>query len=177
MINFYHLESAINLVTNTYILDTWNVNYIINEELIMRLLAFCIISLFFTCAVKAQTAVLYNYEGSFDDATFSVEDAILGEGYVIDHVSHTGEMLSRTGKDLGTNVEIFKAADIFLFCSASISRQVMELDPLNIAHCPYNIFVFEDNTGVHIGHRTYPEGPMQIVQELLSKIIVKAIKY
>ena len=82
----------------------------------MRFLAFCIIPLFFTCAVKAQTAVLYNYEGSFDDATFSVEDAILGEGYVIDHVSHTGEMLSRTGKDLGTNVEIFKAADIFLFC-------------------------------------------------------------
>ena len=71
-----------NLVINTYILDTWNVNYIINEEFIMRFLAFCIIPLFFTCAVKAQTAVLYNYEGSFDDATFSVEDAILGEGYV-----------------------------------------------------------------------------------------------
>jgi len=143
----------------------------------MRFLIFCVVSIFFAGIVKAQTAVLYNYDGTFDDATFSIEGAILGKGLVIDHISHTGEMLSRTAIDLGSDIEIFKAADIFLFCSATISRKVMEADPLNIVHCPYNIFVFENDMGVQIGHRVYPDGPMQIVQELLSDIINEAIDF
>ena len=80
----------------------------------------------------AEPPVIYPYDGSFDDATFSVEDAIVSKGLVIDYVSHTGDMLNRTGADLGATKEIFKAADIFLFCSAVVSRKVMEADPLNI---------------------------------------------
>ena len=77
-------------------------------------------------------AVTYAYDGSFDDATFAVENAIVGKGLVIDHVSHTGEMLARTASDVGSDVEIFRAADVFLFCSAVVSRKVMEVDPMNI---------------------------------------------
>ena len=143
----------------------------------MRFLILFAVSVFFTNIVKAQTAILYNYEGTFDDATFSVEGAILGKGLVIDHISHTGDMLSRTANDVGSDIEIFKSADIFLFCSAAISRKVMEANPLNIAHCPYNIFVFENDNGVHIGHRSYPEGPMQIVHELLADIISEALDF
>ena len=94
---------------------------------------------------------------------------------MIDYVSHTGDMLSRTGADLGATKEIFKAADIFLFCSAVVSRKMMEADPLNIAHCPYSIFVFENEDGVKIGHRNYPQGIMQEVQTLLSGIVKQAI--
>ena len=54
----------------------------------MRFLILFAVSVFFTNIVKAQTAILYNYEGTFDDATFSVEGAILGKGLVIDHISH-----------------------------------------------------------------------------------------
>ncbi|MBT3953403.1 MAG: DUF302 domain-containing protein [Rhodobacterales bacterium] len=143
----------------------------------MRFLILFAVSVFFTNIVKAQTAILYNYEGTFDDATFSVEGAILRKGLVIDHISHTGDMLSRTANDVGSDIEIFKSADIFLFCSAAISRKVMEANPLNIAHCPYNIFVFENDNGVHIGHRSYPEGPMQIVHELLTDIISQALDF
>ena len=143
----------------------------------MRFLILFAVSVFFTNIVKAQTAILYNYEGTFDDATSSVEGAILGKGLVIDHISHTGDMLSRTANDVGSDIEIFKSADIFLFCSAAISRKVMEANPLNIAHCPYNIFVFENDNGVHIGHRSYPEGPMQIVHELLTDIISEALDF
>lgn len=143
----------------------------------MRFLILFAISVFFASVVKAQTAILYNYEGTFDDATFSVEGAILGKGLVIDHISHTGDMLSRTANDVGSDIEIFKSADIFLFCSAAISRKVMEANPLNIAHCPYNIFVFENDNGVHIGHRSYPDGPMQIVHELLTDIINQALDF
>jgi len=70
-----------------------SVHYIY-RKLIMRFLILFAVSVFFASIVKAQTAILYNYEGTFDDATFSVEGAILGKGLVIDHISHTGDMLS-----------------------------------------------------------------------------------
>ena len=143
----------------------------------MRILIACLFMLGLVQTAHAENAVLYTYDGSFDDATFAVEGAILGKGLVIDYVSHTGEMLARTGPDLGSDVQIFKDADIFLFCSAVISRRVMEADPLNIAHCPYSIFVFENESGVRIGHRTYPDGAMKMVQDLLISIVDDAISF
>jgi uncharacterized protein (DUF302 family) len=143
----------------------------------MRILIACLFILGLVNAAHAENTVIYTYDGSFDDATFAVEGAIVGKGLVIDYISHTGEMLARTGPDLGSDVEIFKDADIFLFCSAVISRKVMEADPLNIVHCPYSIFVFEDDRGVRIGHRTYPDGPMKMVQELLVSIVDDAVSF
>ncbi len=121
----------------------------------------------------AQT---YPYDGSFDDATFSVESAIVGRGLVIDYVSHTGDMLNRTGSDVGSDAKIFEAADVFLFCSAVLSRKVMEADPMNIAHCPYGIFVADQAGDVVVGYRTYPEGAMQEVQALLDDIAREAVE-
>ena len=112
----------------------------------------------------AQGSTVYTFDGSFDDATFSVESAIVGQGLVIDYVSHTGEMLARTAADVGSDVELFTAADIFVFCSASLSREVMEADPMNIAYCPYGVFVAERDGEVMIGYRNYPDGEMQKVQ-------------
>ena len=120
-------------------------------------------------------STLYPYNGSFDDATFSVESAIVDQGLVIDYVSHVGEMLNRTGKDVGSTKKIFDAADVFLFCSAVVSRQVMEADPTNVMHCPYGIFVTDQDGKVSIGHRIYPEGEMQQVQTLLESIVKTAI--
>jgi len=125
-------------------------------------------------AVCAQEAVTYPVDGDFGDATFGVESAIVGRGLVIDYVSHTGEMLNRTGADVGSETELFAEADIFLFCSAVLSRKVMEADPMNIAHCPYGIFVAEQEGEVMVGYRTYPEGPMQEVQALLDEIAREA---
>lgn len=127
-------------------------------------------------AAQAQdTSVVYPFDGSFDDATFGVETAIVGKGLVIDYVSHTGEMLNRTAGDVGSDVELFKEADIFVFCSAVLSRKVMEADPMNIAHCPYGIFVANRGGEVMIGYRTYPEGPMKEVQALLDEIVREAV--
>ncbi len=123
----------------------------------------------------AEGSTVYPFEGSFDDATFSVENAIIGKGLVIDYVSHTGEMLNRTGADVGSDVEIFAAADVFIFCSASLSREVMEADPMNIAFCPYGIFVADKDGDVMIGYRNYPEGEMQKVQDLLDSIVQDAL--
>lgn len=122
----------------------------------------------------AEDPVTVPYDGSFDDAAFAVETAIVGQGLVIDYVSHVGEMLNRTGADVGSDVELFVEADIFVFCSALVSREVMEADIMNIAYCPYGIFVAETADGVMIGRRDYPDGPMQKVEDLLDAIIADA---
>lgn len=127
-------------------------------------------------AHAADEAVTYEYDGSFDDAAFAVENAIVGRGLVIDYVSHTGEMLNRTAADVGSNVALFTEADIYLFCSAQLSREVMEADPMNIAHCPYGVFVAERDGSVMIGYRRYPEGEMQKVEALLAGIVQEALE-
>ena len=125
-------------------------------------------------AAAADGVVAVPFDGSFEDATFAVETAIVGQGLVIDYVSHVGEMLARTGADVGSDVELFKAADIFVFCSAKVSREVMKADPMNIGFCPYGIFVAETADGVMIGYREYPAGPMDLVEELLDGIVREA---
>ncbi|WP_227270888.1 DUF302 domain-containing protein [Roseobacter weihaiensis] len=124
----------------------------------------------------AEQAVIYPFEGSFEDAAFAVESAIVGRGLVIDYVSHTGEMLNRTAADVGSDVALFAEADIFLFCSAQLSREVMEIDPMNIAYCPYGVFVAERDGEVMIGYREYPEGEMKKVENLLAEIVQEAME-
>ena len=122
----------------------------------------------------AQDAITYPFDGSFEDASFAIENAIIDRGLVIDYTSHVGDMLNRTGADVGSDVTIFDNAQIFLFCSAAVSRRVMEADPMNIMHCPYGIFVADMGGEVMIGHRDYPDGPMQEVEALLDAIILEA---
>lgn len=141
----------------------------------MKNLLICALLSVSAAPVVAQEAVTYPFDGSFDDATFAVENAIIGKGLVIDYVSHTGEMLSRTAADVGSTQELFVEADIFLFCSAQISREVMEVDLMNIAHCPYGVFVTERAGEVAVGYRTYPDGEMQKVQALLDEIAKDAV--
>ncbi|MDG3040285.1 DUF302 domain-containing protein [Roseicyclus marinus] len=126
-------------------------------------------------AVAAQEAVVFDYAGSFEDASFGVENAIINRGLVIDYTSHVGDMLNRTGADVGATEQLFDNAQIFLFCSAAVSRRVMEADPMNIVHCPYGIFIAERDGAVMIGHRDYPDGPMQEVEALLDAIILEAM--
>ncbi|MCK8463639.1 DUF302 domain-containing protein [Aliiroseovarius sp. S1339] len=124
---------------------------------------------------ETDNAITYAFDGAFDDATFAVESAIVGKGLVIDYVSHTGAMLERTKADVGSDVTIYDGADIFLFCSAQISREVMEPDPMNIAFCPYGIFVTDKEGEVRVGYRKYPDGDMQKVQALLDEIVQEAV--
>ncbi|THD85777.1 DUF302 domain-containing protein [Aliigemmobacter aestuarii] len=128
-------------------------------------------------AAADEAPVTYVVEDSFDNVAFAVESAIVGAGLVIDHVSHTGEMLERTRADVGSDKVLFTQADIFSFCSASVSRQVMEADITNVQHCPYGIFVYEmaDQPGtITVGHRAYT-GSMAPVQDLLSGIVKEAL--
>lgn len=129
-------------------------------------------------AVQAQEApVIHEVEDTFDNVAFAVESAIIGAGLVIDHVSHTGEMLERTRADVGSDKVLFTQADVFTFCSSIVSRQVMEADLSNVQHCPYGIFVYETPEApgrITVGHRAY-DGTMEPVEDLLHGIVVEAL--
>lgn len=125
----------------------------------------------------ADEAHVTVYNGTYEDARFAVENAIVNQGLVIDYVSRIGDMLIRTSEDVGGKEHLFANAEIFIFCSASVSRQVMEIDPMNVAHCPYGVFVTERRGKVMIGYRDYPEGPMDMVEELLAGIVEEATDF
>lgn len=129
-------------------------------------------------ACLADGIVSYTTDESFDDVVFGLENAILDQGLVVDGMSHVGEMLERTKADVGSDVTVFVRADVYSFCSAKLSRKVMEVNPMNIRFCPYDIFVAQtpdspDQTV--IGYREFPEGEMQEVQALLDTIVRSAI--
>lgn len=126
----------------------------------------------------AQQSKTYIFNGSFDDAEFSLESAIVDRGLVIDYKSHVGAMLERTKADVGATKTLYANANIFLFCSAALSRKIMTADPMNIAFCPYGLFVMQEKAEgpVLIGYRRMPEGPMKEVEALLDQIARAAVE-
>lgn len=81
-------------------------------------------------------------KGGFDDVRDRVVAAIENRGLVINYTAHVGDMLDRTGKDIGRGKRIYAKAEVLEFCSAALSRATMEADPRNIAFCPYAIAVY-----------------------------------
>ena len=129
-------------------------------------------------AASAQDMITYTTDQPFEDVIFGLENAIIDQGLVIDGTSHVGDMLERTKADVGSDVTIFLKADVYSFCSAAVSRKVMEADPMNIVFCPYDIFVAvspETPDQTMIGFRSYPEGAMKEVEALLDTIARAAI--
>ena len=125
----------------------------------------------------AQEFKSYTTTEAFEDVAFAVESAILSKGLVIDSISHTGAMLERTRADVGSDKVLFLAADVYEFCSAGVSRQVMEADPDNFYFCPYGMRIDErpETEGtVTVSHQTY-SGTMRPVNELLESIVKDAL--
>jgi hypothetical protein len=70
------------------------------------------------------------------------------------------------------------------FCSAVLSRNTMQADIMNIAYCPYVLFVFQahlDDPTVTIGFRRLPEhgseeskATLAIINKLLDDIAREA---
>ena len=98
----------------------------------------------------------YSTTNSFEDVTADVQDAIINRGFVVDYHGFIGDMLKRTAQDVGATKTLYKDAEFYQFCSASLSRKMMEADPRNIAFCPYVILVYEQMSQpgtVHVSYR------------------------
>jgi len=123
-------------------------------------------------------------KASFADVKQDVADAIINRGYVIDHNAKVGNMLDRTGKAVGSALKIYNGAETVQFCSAVLSRKMMEADPANIVFCPYVIFYYErtDEPGtVYVGYRELDEegsdaseAAKKTINKLLGEIIKEA---
>jgi len=112
-------------------------------------------------------------ERAFADVRTDLQNAIINQGLRIDYNGRVGEMLQRTGADVGSTVEIYKQAEYFTFCSSRLSRAMMEADPLNMGLCPYVMFVFESALKpghVTVGYRMIPIRGNEQSQKALNEI-------
>lgn len=133
-----------------------------------------------------QYLVTYTSKQNFEAVKSAVHEAITDQGLVISATSHIGEMLERTGKDLGNAKQIFLHAESYEFCSASVSRLTMEADPHNIVFCPYIISVYvlpQTPNKTYISFRKpQPVGSrasqtsLKAVEKLLRSIIEHALQ-
>ena len=112
-------------------------------------------------AAGAQDRIVtYAAEGAFDDVRLDLETAIINRGLVIDYEAFVGEMLARTAEDVGAEREVFTRAESMQFCSALLSRRMMEADPTHLGFCPHIVFAYEEpgTEGlVQVGYRALPE--------------------
>jgi hypothetical protein len=105
---------------------------------------------------STDPVVFQSIAGSFADLRERVVLAIEGRGLALGHVSRIGEMLDRTGRDLGVSGRTFLAAEVIEFCSSALSREVTAADPRFVAYCPYAITVYElaaEPGRIRVGYR------------------------
>lgn len=124
-------------------------------------------------ATAADGAKSYIRKGVFEDIRFELTEAIVGKGLVIDFNGKVGEMLARTGADVGSSKPIYIRAEYLTFCSAKLSRAMMEADPANAAFCPYVMFLYElaaKPGEVVVGYRLLPPGKTPADRKALAEI-------
>ena len=129
----------------------------------------------------------FKVDEGFDVVKENVELAITEQGLVIAHHSDVGTMLARTAADLGAKTPVYDNGVVIEFCSASLSRQMMETDPSLIIFCPYGIAVYtlpSQPGTTHITYLRYSElGPQHAkeallkIEKLLDDIVQQAIDW
>ncbi len=124
-------------------------------------------------AEQGDFRVSVKVDEGFDVVKENVELAITEQGLVIAHHSDVGAMLARTAADLGAKSPVYDKGVVIEFCSATLSRQMMETDPSLILFCPYSIAVYtlpgEPGT-THLTYLRYSKIGPQHAQEALLKI-------
>ena len=124
-------------------------------------------------AESHSVAKIYEKRGAFEEVRQDVADAIINRGFVIDYTARIGDMLRRTAKDLGAEKEVYTAAEAVHFCSAKLSREMVEADPANIVLCPYILVVYElaGKPGIiYVAYRRMPVGKSEQGKKALAEV-------
>lgn len=127
-------------------------------------------------ARAAGEAAVTPVQGRFEEVRDALVFAIEGKGLVINYTGHIGSMLERTGKDIGAGRRVYDQAESLEFCSARVSRQMMEADPANIVNCPFvvSVYTLPGQPGtVFLAYRK-PMAGLQAVEALLRELVAEA---
>ena len=125
-----------------------------------------------TGAASAEPVAEARAKGSFEEVKQLLVIAIEGQGLVVDHVSNVGEMLARTGQDLGATSRIYQRAEVLQFCSANYSRQLMSADPRLLAFCPFGVGIYTLPGETDVVHLVY----RRMQAESVSPAVAEALK-
>jgi len=139
-----------------------------------------------SAAAGGKAMEIFTSKEDFDTVKTFIQEALTARGLVVNNVAHIGDMLERTGKDLGATKQVYLKAEAIEFCSATASRKMMEADPHNIVFCPYVIAVYvlpQEPAKTYVAFRR-PDlvGPkqsrqaLQEVEKLLRDIVKEAIQ-
>ena len=134
----------------------------------------------------AQELRTYTKTASFEDVKFDLSNAITNLGLVVDFTGNVGGMLERTGKDVGSTKPIYRNAEYFSFCSAKLSREMMEADTANVGLCPFVMFAYvtaAKPAEVVVGYRRLPKGgnsasvkALGSINDMLDRLAKQAVK-
>src|SRR6266480_3268908 len=94
-------------------------------------------------AAVAQDIRSYTKTAPYEDVKFELTNAIIDRGLVIDYTGQIGRMVERTGADVGSTKPLYAQAEFITFCSAKLSRAMMEAELSNVGFCPYVVFIYE----------------------------------
>jgi uncharacterized protein (DUF302 family) len=94
-------------------------------------------------AAGAEDVRTYTKRADFDAVKFELTNAIIARGLKIAYSGEIGSMLERTGADVGSSEPLYVRAEFVVFCSARLSRALMEADLTNIGFCPFVVFIYE----------------------------------
>jgi uncharacterized protein (DUF302 family) len=151
-----------------------------------RHLLFAGAALAFSAAAPADDYAVYESDSSFQDVLDGLKLAIQERGMYINNVMHMGEMLERTGKDLGMDEVIYTNAESVEFCSAVLSRKMTAEDPTRIVNCPFIIAVYtlpDQPDTTYVVHRTVSAAEtagsavMQEVADMLRSVAEGAVSW
>lgn len=141
------------------------------------------------CAAQALSASthrvsgavwVYDVEGEFEDVRDDLVDAIESEGMVVSYISHAQAMLSRTAVTVGVAVNVYREAEVVLFCKADMGHRLVAANPHNLVLCPYAVAVYtlndDDIDRVYLSIRK-PEASVkefaeihQMLQDLIARV-------
>lgn len=126
----------------------------------------------FSALAADQYARVFKTQGEFEMVRDALQMAIEGKGLVINHTNLIAGMLERTGKDLGATKQVYVAGEQFEFCSAAISRRMMEADPHAMVMCPYivSVYTLPDDKNVYLAYRMPPATANAALNQALGEI-------
>lgn len=151
-----------------------------------------LIGLVFACGLLSQPAIgaggyaVYTSESEHADVMEGLKMAIQERGMYINNVMNMGEMLERTGKDLGMETPLYREAESVEFCSAVISREMSTENPAHVVNCPFIIAVYtlpDDSDTTYVVHREIPADQiasspaMAKVAEMLRSVAEAAVAW